>query len=70
MKQAFTAVVKQEDDCWIGWIEEVPGVNCQEVTREELLESLRITLAEALEFSRQEARSAAGKGYEELQIAV
>lgn len=70
MKQTFTAVVKQDGDWWIGWIEEVPGVNCQEATREELLETLRITLAEALEFNRQEARGAAGKGYEELTIAV
>ena len=35
MKQTFTAVVKQEGDSWFGWIEEVPGVNCQEATREE-----------------------------------
>lgn len=70
MQQTFTAVVKHEDDSWIGWIEEVPGVNCQEDSREELLESLRITLAEALEFNRQEALNAAGKGYEELSIAV
>jgi hypothetical protein len=34
---------------WIGWIEEVPGVNCQERTREEMLETLRITLAEMVE---------------------
>jgi len=46
------------------------GVNCQDATREEFLESLRITLAEAIEFNRMEARSAAGKGYEELPIAV
>lgn len=70
MKQTFTAVVKRDGDAWIGWIEEVPGVNCQEDTREELLETLRITLAEALEFNRQEARGAAGKGYEELEIAL
>lgn len=69
MKQTFTAVVKQEGNSWIGWIEEVPGVNCQEATREELLETLRITLAEAIEFNRREARDAAGKRYEELQIA-
>jgi len=37
---------------WIGWIEEVPGVNCQESTREELIESLMVTLREALEFNR------------------
>ncbi|MBK9608588.1 MAG: type II toxin-antitoxin system HicB family antitoxin [Betaproteobacteria bacterium] len=70
MKQTYTAVVKQDENQWIGWIEEVPGVNCQESTREELLESLRVTLAEAIEFNRTEARSAAGKGYEELLIAV
>ena len=43
-------MVKQDGDWWIGWIEEVPGVNCQEATKDELLESLRITLDEALEF--------------------
>ncbi|HEX5124083.1 MAG TPA: type II toxin-antitoxin system HicB family antitoxin [Rhodanobacteraceae bacterium] len=70
MTQTYTAVVKQEGDWWIGWIEEVPGVNCQERTREQLLESLRVTLAEVIELNRAEARDAAGSGYEELQIAV
>lgn len=70
MKQVYTAVIQQDEGWWIGWIEEVPGVNCQEVTREELLETLRITLAEALAFDRAEARQAAGEEYEELQIAV
>ena len=70
MNPAYTAVVKQDGKWWIGWIEEVPGVNCQERTRDELLESLRITLAEALEMNRADARKAAGIGYEELNIAV
>ena len=70
MKQAYTAVVKQDANWRIGWIEEVPGVNCQEAAREELLESLHVTLTEAIEFNRIEARSAAGKGYEKLPIAV
>lgn len=70
MRQTHTAVVKQEADAWIGWIEEVPGVNCQEPTREGLLESLRVTLSEALDFNRQEAIGAAGNDYEELPIAV
>lgn len=52
MQQTYTAVVKREADAWIGWIAEVPGVNCQESSREELLESLRITLAEALDLNR------------------
>jgi predicted RNase H-like HicB family nuclease len=70
MSQTYTAVVKQDGPWWIGWIEEVPGVNCQEETRAELLKTLRVTLAEALEMNRKDARKAAGKGYEELPIAV
>jgi predicted RNase H-like HicB family nuclease len=66
----YTAVVKQSGTWWIGWIEEVPGVNCQEASREELLESLRVTLEEALEFNRQEARGAAGEIFEEASISV
>jgi hypothetical protein len=43
----YTAVVKQDGDWWIGWVEEVPGVNAQESTREELLASLKVVLQEA-----------------------
>lgn len=70
MNQSYTAVVKQDGQWWIGWIEEVPGINCQESTREELLESLRITLSEALEMNRADAKKAAGKDFEELSIAI
>jgi predicted RNase H-like HicB family nuclease len=70
MSQTYKAVVKQDGEWWIGWIEEVPGVNCQERTRGELLESLRSALAEALEMNRADAKKAAGKDFEELTIAV
>lgn len=70
MHQTYTAVVKQDAGTWIGWIAEVPGVNCQEATREELLASLRVTLAEAIEFNRADAECAAGEGYEELPVAL
>jgi predicted RNase H-like HicB family nuclease len=70
MKVEYTAVTKQEGDWWVGWIEEVPGVNCQERTHRELLESLRVTLQEALEFNREEALKAAGQNYREEKIAV
>ncbi len=70
MNTQYTAILKQSDDWWIGWIEEIPGVNCQERTREELIESLRLTLKEALEFNRQDAISAVGSGYTEEIIAV
>jgi predicted RNase H-like HicB family nuclease len=56
MKPTYTAVIKQDAGWWIGWIEEVPGVNCQEASREELVESLRVTLREALAMNRSEGR--------------
>jgi predicted RNase H-like HicB family nuclease len=70
MNQNYTAVIKEDAGWWIGWIEEVPGVNCQEKTREELLESLGVTLKEALELNRQEALGAAGSDFEEENIAI
>lgn len=70
MKNEYTAVIKEEDGWWVGWIEEVPGVNCQEKTHDDLIETLEITLREALEFNRQDARLAAGEDFSELKIAV
>lgn len=70
MNLMYTAVVKQDGDWWVGWIEEVPGVNCQEKTHEELLNTLRVTLKEALDFNRDDAISAAGADYTEEKIAV
>jgi predicted RNase H-like HicB family nuclease len=70
MKTEYTVVVKQADDWWVGWVEEVPGINCQEKSYDELMESLKVTLQEALEFNRQEALAAAGKNYREEKIAV
>ncbi len=70
MNTEFTAIIKQAGEWWIGWIEEIPGVNCQEKTRQELIETLRETLKEALEFNRQDAIAAVGSGYTEEKIAV
>ncbi|MFM7273393.1 MAG: type II toxin-antitoxin system HicB family antitoxin [Gammaproteobacteria bacterium] len=70
MKASYTAIVKQDAGWWIGWIEEIPGINCQEASRDALIESLRITLREALELNRSDAIHAAGRGYEEFEIAV
>ena len=70
MPNTYTAITKQLDDWWIGWIEEVPGVNSQERTREELINSLKAALHEALEFNRQEAIEAAVSGYEEVRVTL
>ena len=47
--QTYTALIRQSEGWWIGWILEVPGVTCQERTRNELLDTLQITLREILE---------------------
>ncbi|MEI7696302.1 MAG: hypothetical protein WCI64_11755 [Chlorobium sp.] len=66
----YTAIIKQDNGCWIGWIEEVPGVNCQEYSKEELLISLKITLEELLELNREDAIGFAGKNYQEELVCV
>jgi predicted RNase H-like HicB family nuclease len=38
----FRAMIKKSGKWWIGWLIDLPGVNAQEKTQEELLESLKI----------------------------
>ena len=70
MTNTYTAIIKQDGDWWIGWIEEVSGVNCQERSRDELIQSLKETLKEALEFNRQEAIQAAAPEYTEEMLTI
>ena len=44
------------------------GVNCQERTREKLMESLRETLAEAIDMNRHEALAAALTDYAQESV--
>ena len=69
-RNEYTAVIKQDCDWWIGWIEEVPGVNCQEATRDELLETLRVTLKEILEINKAESIAFACEYFQTERIAV
>lgn len=64
----YTAVIRQDGPWWIGWIEELSGVNSQAATRDELIANLREALAEALEMNREDARKAAGGSFEEVAI--
>jgi len=66
----YTAVIKKDELWWIGWIGEIPGVNCQENSYDELIESLKITLTEALELNRIEAIEIAGSGYRDEKIRI
>jgi predicted RNase H-like HicB family nuclease len=70
MHGEYSAVIKQDGKWWVGWIEEIPGVNCQEATHDQLINSLKITLREALEFNRQEALNAASSNFKEEMVQV
>ena len=45
----FRSVIKETQGWWIGWLVDLPGVNAQERTREDLLKSLMIGAKEMLE---------------------
>ncbi len=64
----YTAVIREDGPWWIGWIEEVPGVNSQGATRDELIANLREALSEAIAMNREDARKAAGASFEEVAI--
>jgi predicted RNase H-like HicB family nuclease len=70
MNCQYSAVIKQDSGWWIGWVQEIPGVNCQGKTRAELLKNLRSALREALELNREDALAAAQDGYQEESIVL
>ncbi len=68
MSATYNAVIQQDGDWWIGWVEEVPGVNSQGRSRKELLDNLCDALEEALEMNRAEALAAITGAYEEVSL--
>ena len=70
MASSYTAIIQRDERWWIGWIKEIPGVNSQGKTRQELVPNLESALAEALEMNRAEAVNAAVGDYEEVTVAV
>lgn len=71
MNASYTAVVQQRGRWWVGWVEEVPGVNSQGETREELMDNLRSALEEALEMNRADALAACeGEEFEEVRVTL
>ena len=70
MRQNYTAVIQQSNGWWIGWMQEIPGVNCQERTRDELLVDLEIILRETIAYNRKEALRAAESQHEEVIIQI
>ena len=55
MDTRYTAVIQKNGKWWIGWVEEIPGVNSQGATREGLMANLLPALEETLEMNRADA---------------
>lgn len=47
----FRAIIKKSGDWWIGWLVDLPGVNAQEKSKEDLIESLKIGAEDMLDTS-------------------
>ena len=70
MAQTYTTVIQKSDGWWIGWVQEIRGINCQERTREELLDSLRSAVEDMLELNRDVAIRRAEGEYQTISISV
>ena len=44
----YRAIIKKTEGWWIGWLVDLPGVNAQERTKQELLKSLAIGAGDML----------------------
>jgi predicted RNase H-like HicB family nuclease len=70
MESNYNAIIQRDGKWWIGWVEEVPGVNSQGATRDELIDNLRSALREAHEMNRSDAVAAVKGEYEEVSLEV
>jgi predicted RNase H-like HicB family nuclease len=62
MTATFTAVFEQDGDCWVGYIEELPGANTQGATLDEVRENLKEAVELIIEANRELAqRESAGR---------
>ena len=52
MTREFTAIYKKSDKWYLGWIEEIPGVNTQGETLKEVKENLKEALLLILETNK------------------
>lgn len=52
MKRQFTAIYKKRGKWYLGWVEEIPGVNTQGKTLKEVKENLKDALLLILETNR------------------
>ncbi len=53
-RQKYTATIINKGDYWIGWVENMPGINCQEDSREEIKESIVNCIQEYREIEKRD----------------
>ena len=53
--ETYTVHAEQNGDRWIGWIQELPEVNCERKTKKELLKVLETELHKCLAVYKMEA---------------
>jgi len=70
MNNEYTAIITKDDDWWLGWIEEVPGANAQERTKDELIISLKEAVKDIIDLRRQQMRSEIKDSFEELLLVI
>lgn len=70
MSVQYTAIITKDEDWWIGWIEEIPGANAQERSKEELIISLREATKDIIDLRRQQARSEMQDGFEDIALVI
>ncbi|MDM8536145.1 type II toxin-antitoxin system HicB family antitoxin [Desulfobacterales bacterium HSG17] len=70
MSIEYTAIITRDEDWWLGWIEEVPGANAQEKTKEELIISLKEAVKDIIELRREQAISEIKTDYEKIALAI
>jgi len=70
MPNRYTAITTRARNWRIGRTAEIPGINCQERSCEELFKSLKIVLKEALKFNRQEALKATETNFAEERLCL
>lgn len=69
MKQRFTAIYKKEGKWYLGWVEEVPGVNTQGKTLKETKENLKEALLLVLDTNRGLNRHAGRVTREQITVS-
>lgn len=62
--ETYTFHIQKNGEAWIGWIQELPEVNVEKATREELLKTLTIEFEKTLKVYEEQA-AAWDKQFEE-----